>query len=206
MRSIHLSAFALLLSFLLSAQGLQAQFISFGPRVGVSMSSLERLPSGVRDATYRTGLLAGGFVRLKVPVLGLFVQPELLYAQSGGRYTSLTGEQVDLRVNSIDVPLLLGIQLVRVFRVYGGPVFGQVIDARTETGGVSTSVPDLNNNLRSVMVGFGFNLSRLELDLRFVSRGNPIASTSSTRMGGFQLSAAYRLRTKGKSIWRKRFS
>jgi hypothetical protein len=171
-----------------------AQVISIGPRVGVNSTSLKGLPTGASNSEHQLGYSVGGFARLKIPVLGLFVQPELLYSQTGGSYQAASGENVDFRLQSVDVPLLFGIQLVRVVRVYGGPMFGQTIGSRYEPA--SLPAPEISNSFRTGVFGVGANFGRFELDLRFFSRSNAIIPASNTRLDGFQLSAAYRLRAK----------
>jgi hypothetical protein len=200
-RFLHFACLITGLLFLGLADRAGAQVISIGPRVGVNSTSLTGLPAGARNSEHQLGYSVGGFARLKIPVLGLFVQPELLYSQTGGSYQAATGENVDFRLQSVDVPLLFGIQLVRVVRVYGGPMFGQTISSRYEPGGLGTP-PEVSNSFRTGVFGVGANFGRFELDLRFFSRSNAIIPASNTRLDGFQLSAAYRLRAK--RGWRDR--
>ncbi|MCU0451920.1 MAG: PorT family protein [Bernardetiaceae bacterium] len=173
----------------------QAQLLSFGPRVGLSMSDLSGLPTNADNGTYRPGVMAGAWGRLKIPVIGLFVQPELLYVQKGGNYTvSGTNGTYNLAVNQLDVPVLFGIQFFRTFRGYLGPVYSRTLDSQLSGPNLPGSeVPGIYRDSRSAVFGLGVNFKKLEIDARFITRSNPIASSTNLRTGGFQITAAYRL-------------
>ena len=88
---------------LLSLQG----FAQFGVKAGLNFNSLGEL-EGTKSFSVgmekKTGFHAGVLYRFKVPVIGLAVQPELIYSQTKGNmqlYTSLPGAAVSNTENGV---------------------------------------------------------------------------------------------------------
>ena len=68
--------------------------------------------------------------------LGAFaVEPQILYVRQGLRIRPEGGKEINLKSNSIDVPVLLSLRLLRPFRFYVGPVFTVMNDCKQKSGG-----------------------------------------------------------------------
>jgi len=115
-------------------QMIQAQnnppVFTFGPKAGVNYSTLVRDTRNF-SADYRLGYNAGLFLRFNIG--RLYIQPEGIFSTKGASITidqSVDPEvkkgKYQLRLNNVDVPILLGLSLVnnRLFniRIFGGPI------------------------------------------------------------------------------------
>ena len=67
--------------------------------------------------------------------LGAFaIEPQILYAP-GLRIKPEGAKEINLKSNSIDVPVLVSLRLLRPFRFYAGPVFTVMNDCKQKSGG-----------------------------------------------------------------------
>ena len=56
--------------------------------------------------------------------LGAFaIEPQILYVRQGLRIRPEGGSEINLKSNSIDVPVLVSLRLLNPVRIYAGPVF-----------------------------------------------------------------------------------
>ncbi|MDE7450619.1 MAG: PorT family protein, partial [Alistipes sp.] len=64
------------------------------------------------------------------------VEPQILYLRQGLRVRMADGgEQLDVRSNSIDVPVFASFRLLNPLRIYAGPVFTVMNDCKRISGG-----------------------------------------------------------------------
>ena len=62
--------------------------------------------------------------------LGAFaIEPQILYVRQGLRIKPEGAKEINLKSNSIDVPVLVSLRLLRPFRFYAGPVFTVITTA-----------------------------------------------------------------------------
>nr|WKN36779.1 porin family protein [Tunicatimonas sp. TK19036] len=167
MKQVCLIAIALCLA--LSSYG---QLVTFGPKIGISHSSLteedaQEIAAGDASVGFHAGLFA------RVSVLGFYVQPEALFTSSGGqiRYTdpqSNLTEVKDMTYNKIDVPIMLGFKIGPLFRVNAGPSFSMLLNADAREDG---TVDEVKDNYKDATVGFqagiGMDISKVTFDLRY---------------------------------------
>ena len=155
------------------------QGISGGGKLGMSSSNLS---SG--DASFESGdkggFAAGGFVN--VAITGVFsVEPQLLFIQKGAKLTAL-GEEVTLKLDYLEVPLLGVVTSprwgpVRAF-VYGGPAFGFNVSATAApVGGEDEEdvADDVKGNDVAVTFGGGIIVDGLTLEARYTMGVSSIA-------------------------------
>ena len=173
-----------------------AQLFTLGPKVGFSSSrlSLEEAEL-VRAGSSTIGFHAGAFTRLTI--LGIYLQPEVLFTQSGGRIevrdgVSDTFDQIqELTYNKLDVPVMLGFRIGDVLRINAGPSFSLILgqDARTEG-----TTAEVRNNYESSTVGYqvggGLDIGRLVLDVRY--EGNLSKLGDSVQLGRRRFDTDYR--------------
>ncbi len=159
--------YIVLLLLVLGAGTANAQ-LSFGVKGGLNFGTFSSLPDGVDNDGSRIGIVLGAYTRFKIPVVGLFVQPELIFSQKGGKQTA-GGITATTSVNNIDIPILVGGSLGPV-RLAIGPVFGFPIGAKSEVAGISVDIlENVNSPLAGLQIGAGISIpgTKLGFDLRY---------------------------------------
>ena len=95
------------------------------------------------------------------------VEPQILYLRDGLRF-NFEGEQLKLRSNSIDVPVLVSFRLLNLLRLYAGPVFTVMNDCKLSTGDPSPYDFGRLRPTLSYTIGAGVKFTRhLLIDLRY---------------------------------------
>ena len=117
------------------------------------------------DVRNKMGWQVGMVTALKVGIIA--VEPQILYVRQGLRIRPEGGNELNLKSNSIDVPVLVSLRLLSPFRVYAGPVFTVMNDCKQKTGGDLIDFGRVRPSL-SYTVGAGVALLRhLLVDVRF---------------------------------------
>jgi hypothetical protein len=182
-----------------------AQSLAFGLKAGLNFSEMKNgrpdLYSGTANAT---GFLGGVYAR--AGLLGFFVQPEAVYSQRKGAFTSKAdGTAVINTLSYIDVPVLFGYKLAFA-RVNVGPNFQFLMGAKQDASSLARDPNFSKSNFDKSTVGFqagvGVDLLKLSLDLRydgsFGSIGKPVtvggqSFDNSTRASMWQLSLGFKI-------------
>lgn len=95
------------------------------------------------------------------------VEPQILYVRQGLRLQPDGGRELNVKSNSIDVPVLASLRLLRPLRIYAGPVFTVMNDCKQKSGGDLLDFGRVRPTL-SFTVGAGVALMRhLLVDLRY---------------------------------------
>lgn len=200
--------FFLLLSFLAFAQISQAQLLKFGLRAGVSstdlsaddllitnLDGLQELSVKAGDA--RIGVHGGIFARINIPVLPIFIQPELLFSSVGGEYevssvingsTENETSIKDVNFSRLDIPALIGTKFGPL-RLNAGPIFTFILnedngfaDAVREASQISNAEQDNNGATVGYQAGVGLDLWKLALDVKY--EGNLSKLGNGVTVGG----------------------
>lgn len=122
------------------------------------------ISEGFEDATTmegksKTGYHLGGFARFGF--LGIFIQPELMYTRLNTEY-----DQFEYKLDKIDAPLLVGINILGPLNIKAGPSFQYILSNELE--GSSVKISDVENNISvGYQLGAGVNLGRLGFDVRY---------------------------------------
>ncbi|MEN1785642.1 MAG: outer membrane beta-barrel protein [Bacteroidota bacterium] len=153
----------LLFAFLLlsSSYGLLAQAGSgFGIKAGLNYSGNGDYFDAVRDASENpernAGFHIGVFGKLGTQI---YVRPELMYTRTTSGYN-----QGDLKIQKIDMPLLVGTKVFGPLHAFLGPSFQYILD--TSFDGVS--IDDIENDITlGFHFGVGVNLAKFGIDLRY---------------------------------------
>mgnify|MGYP002536794970 CR=1 FL=1 len=100
--------------------------------------------------------------------LGAFaVEPQILYVRQGLRIRPHGGNEINLKSNSIDVPVLASFRLLKPVRIYAGPVFTVMNDCKQKSGGDLLDFGRVRPTM-SYTVGAGVKLlGHLLVDLRY---------------------------------------
>ncbi|MDE7304620.1 MAG: PorT family protein [Alistipes sp.] len=117
------------------------------------------------DIKNKLGWQAGLVTSLKI---GWFsVDPQILYVRQGLRIRQEGGDEINLKSNSIDVPVLAAFRPIRIVRIYAGPVFTVMNDCKQKSGGDKIDFGRIRPTL-SYSVGAGVTLFKhLLVDLRY---------------------------------------
>ena len=117
------------------------------------------------DIRNKMGWQAGIVTAVK---LGAFaVEPQILYVRQGLRIRPEGGEELNLKSNSIDVPVLASFRLLNPLRIYAGPVFTVMNDCKQKSGGDLLDFGRIRPSV-SYTVGAGVVLLRhLLIDVRY---------------------------------------
>jgi hypothetical protein len=172
--------FALVLIVLISFPAFSQ--IKFGLKAGastssLSMSTLKTLTSGSTtytvDAltTAKYGFHGGAFMRLTI--LGLYIQPELLFATRSNEYTvkNITASSPSVIVkqsfNKLDIPVMVGFKLGPL-RLNAGPAASLLLNTPKEL----IDSPDFKNMYSRMTIGYqagiGLDLLKtLTFDIRY---------------------------------------
>ncbi len=164
-----------------------AQFLTFGLRGGVNSSALQVKKSfPVSDGTiyYKGGdKILGWHVGMlaRVTISNFYVQPELLFVESGGNIVvSGTGysipEKGEIKFNNLSVPVLAGLKLGKIFRINAGPAFDFPLSHKT-----ADNLRNLDQKYKKATVGYqagiGADISALMIDLKYEGNLSKLGDT-----------------------------
>lgn len=152
-----------------------AQSFTRGIKVGAGLGSanVEKVTNGWENDGITAGIHAGVFGRLKLGPL--FVQPEVYYTFTNANLSKENlqtnqVERLELNFHRLDVPVLAGVRLSKLFRINAGPFASVLIDteAISESTYVEEQVDDLYRRaIWGIQAGVGLDFWRLTLDARY---------------------------------------
>lgn len=160
--------FSLALFFLVISSA-KAQ-INFGAKGGLNFNASELSTSGGSiDSKDNSGYHAGVWMRVKIPAIGLYVRPEIIYTSLTSEYTvPVINQSASFELNKIDLPVLIGMKFIGVGNFFIGPSFQYVLSSKFNVGENSieqTITPeDFNMGLQ---VGLGIAFWKIGVDLRY---------------------------------------
>ena len=95
------------------------------------------------------------------------IEPQILYVRQGMRIRTEGEAEVNVKSNSIDVPVLASLRLLRPVRIFAGPVFTVLNDCKQKSGGDLLDFGRVRPTM-SYTVGAGVVLLRhLLIDVRY---------------------------------------
>ena len=185
----------------------QAQLpFTVGIKGGGSFSSLQNLDNDRTSSGSRTGFVLGAYARVDLPLNqeGFYIQPELVYAQKGGKLEEsriiqgvpVATEEFTVKVNTIDIPILFGYQFAKIVRLNLGPVISPVLKATLEGPDIDGDIANQNSILIGFQLGGGVSLNNLEIDLRYELPLSKVSNDSEFRTNAIQLTLGYLISSK----------
>jgi len=154
--------------------------LNFGSTGG--LSTFSEFTNNVVDSENRVGFHVGGFAKFKL--LGIFIQPELVYTQLNSEFEDATS--VDYSLSKIDIPVLLGFDIAGPLNLKAGPSFQLILD--NDISGIGIGIEDPENSFTvGYQLGAGLQLGRLGLDLRYEGafQENNVLSDTNVQDFGF---------------------
>src|SRR5690606_15609035 len=176
----------LMITMLLMAGSAVAQ-VSYGIKGGLNFGATgdyETIASGFEDATTikgksKTGYHLGGFANFGL--LGIFLQPEIVYTRLNTEYG-----QMDYKLDKIDAPVLLGVNILGPLNIKAGPSFQYVL--KNDLEGSSLSVNDVEDKITlGYQLGAGVGFGRLDFDIRYEGAFKENTAFSDTASQNFSI-------------------
>lgn len=164
--------FTVLLLFLSVAS--HAQFLKFGIKGGVNYNvngdlralsdgqELDKLSSN-EEVGYHVGILT----EIKLPLF-LYIRPELMYTHTESSYKGDNGRS-KLKMDKIDVPILVGLRIFKIGRFFLGPNFQYVMNTDLTVPETIESISKLNSDdfVVAGQIGVGLNFGKIGADIRW---------------------------------------
>jgi len=123
--------------------------------------------------TYQLGIYA----RLKLA--GIYIQPEAMFSNSKTeiKFLDIMDENQELndvigevKLNKVDVPVLIGKRFLKIFRVNAGPVFSLLLSQDIDQVSAQETWSEIDANYKNATVGLqygvGLDISMVSVDLR----------------------------------------
>ena len=149
-----------------------AQFLNFGVKGGLNYNSNGDLQNDLQNITISsdsdTGYHFGAFAEIKLPLF-LYVRPELTYTKTQSNYDLDGGITSGLTIKKIDAPVLVGIRVLKIGRIFLGPSFQYILDTELSNSAIFDNVKEISSDDFSVGVqfGFGIELGKFGVDARW---------------------------------------
>ncbi len=168
--------FILVLAALTFSIAAYSQGFEIGIKGGLNITSagaVKNLVPGVGISSKNT-YNGGVYGRFKIKLIGVFVQPELVYNTRGYNFSitePITNTTINIKQQAyyIDMPVLVGLKMFKFLRVYAGPNFQYLL--KNEITGIDDIVDfkktDMKKANTGVQIGFGLDLSKFRVDLKY---------------------------------------
>ena len=164
------------------SQSTNAQ-LHFGIKGGLNYNSetiIAVTENVFEGAESKAGYHAGIWLRAKIPVLGIYIRPELIYTNLESSITYLPAGivadalQTDFSFQKIDIPVLFGKKFLGVGNVFIGPSFQYVLAQDFDLN----DIPEVTGDGFTVglQIGAGIELGKLGIDVRLERGFNDIES------------------------------
>ncbi len=131
--------------------------------------------SDVKDDVFegaksKTGFHAGAWLRIKLPLTGLYIRPEFVYTQLKNEVeyrpnTTIAAKTTTYEIQKIDVPVLLGTSFLKVGHAFIGPSFQYILDSDFDIEDLKQV--DSDGFSLGLQLGAGVELGKLGLDVRW---------------------------------------
>ena len=162
MKKLILLAAVVLVGFNANAQG-----VDFGVKAGANFATIGGDESG--DFGNRTAFHFG--VTAGISVSDNFsVQPELVYSAQGASIDYGGGEDGDIKLDYLNLPIMAQFQVADGFSVEVGPQFGFLLSAKADDGDNEEDIKDFVKGL-DLAAGIGVNYA-MASGLNFGARYN----------------------------------
>ena len=142
--------FCIVSAFVLFVSIVSAQETHFGLKAGVNIASANVSPGSDYDS--KAGLHVGGLAHIHLSK-NFALQPEVVYSMQGGKV-----DDTKLKLNYINIPLLVQYMTDNGFRLQTGPQLGLLLSAKTEVGDVEV---DRKDNFTSTDFSWAFGAGYL---------------------------------------------
>ncbi|MDG1227994.1 MAG: outer membrane beta-barrel protein [Polaribacter sp.] len=161
--------------------------IAFGIKGGLNYNSnsIKEVSSDVFDgAKSKTGYHAGIWLRFKIPVIGFYLRPELVYTNLANEVSynnSIAKTLTTYSFQKIDIPVLFGKKIFGIGNLYAGPSFQYILDSDFGLSEITDVKTD--GFTAGIQFGGGIELGKLGIDIRWERAFSGVKSTLSKIAG-----------------------
>ena len=157
--------------------------LDFGVKAGLNYNS-ESIQSVSEDvftgAESKTGYHAGVWLRFKLPIIGFYLRPEILYTNLENELLYKIRETAPSQTTSynfqkIDIPVLIGKKFFGIGNVFAGPSFQYILNSDFSLNDISEV--DTDGFSVGLQFGAGIELGNLGIDVRWERGLNTVEST-----------------------------
>jgi hypothetical protein len=145
------------------------------------------------NAESRTGYHAGIWLRFKLPMVGWYIRPELVYTSLKSevdlRTSATTSEVVGYDFQKLDIPVLLGKKFLKIAYVHIGPSFQYILDGDLNYDAVSNLKAD--GFTVGMQLGGGIEIGKFGIDLRWERAFSDVESEIISDIGGANTTANF---------------
>ena len=153
--------------------------INFGIKGGLNYNSnsIKNVSEHVFDgAESKTGYHAGVWLRFKLPIVGFYVRPELVYTNLKNEVVyNFSSATTTYSFHKIDIPVLIGKKVFGIGNVFIGPSFQYILASDFEISDISNV--DSKGFTMGLQFGGGVEFGKLGLDVRWERAFSDIEST-----------------------------
>lgn len=163
-----------------------SQGLSYGIKGGYNYSTVRA--SNQRFVEGQDGFHAGVFANFSAILIQ--VQPEFLFSQRG--YEVENGN--DLRMNYIDLPVLLKVKVFPFVTVDAGPQYSYLINTKETSDELELpSMPSFKKSELSAVIGTSVNVWKLGASIRYIHGFTELETLNKSKNSMFQLALQIKL-------------
>ena len=155
----------------LSSLSLFAQKNGVGIKAGLSSTQVNFEGEQLVPSDAQMGYHLGVFARFGG--VGFFVQPEVLFTQTSGRFklelpaTPNSNKSYEANFNRLDVPVMAGFRMLKVIRIMAGPIASFNIDSSLKDAGTTVQNIDFKKATLGYQTGVGVDLGNLSIEGKY---------------------------------------
>ena len=169
-------SFLLIFAFFICLNSVNAQFLNFGLKGGVNYNSNGDLraftisnPSEISkfSSNEETGYHLGMLAEIKLPLF-LYIRPELVFTHTESSY-KIEGETGKLKMDKLELPVLVGFRILKFGRLFFGPNFSYVLNTKLSVPETIESISNVDYDDLTVsgQIGLGVNFGKIGADIRW---------------------------------------
>lgn len=202
-KSTNMKKFTLIISAILIATAMQAQF-HFGPQIGYTGSKLTTNTSEI-TAQLKNNFMFGVFARIGEKV---YVQPEVNWLTQGGIWEGATDNtKLEMTYKTVQIPVSLGWRMIDLklvnIRIHGGFTANIATDKKIEITGITDPIDeaDWKDLIWQYQVGAGVDVLMFALDVKYMGGLNELSkndiiidqNTMSTKSNMFVVTLGWKI-------------
>ncbi len=147
-----------------------AQNSGFGIKAGLSSTEIDFKNKQIVPDGAQTGYHLGIYGRFGAA--GFFVQPELLFTQTSGKFMiNFPGQgdsdQYKANFNRLDIPVMVGLRMLKIVRLMAGPIASININSELKDAGNTVNDVKFNNATFGYQAGVGLDIGNLSVDAKY---------------------------------------
>ena len=166
----HMKKITLIIGLLVVGLQFSNAQVNMGVKAGINYNNngdlklADVVTNAIQGADAKTGFHAGLWFRAKLPMVGLYLRPEVIYTQVKSQYYyKSTNTSYDFK--KIDVPILLGKKFLKVATIFAGPSFQYVLNSNF--GMATVNEISLDKFSLGLQSGFGIEINKIGVDVRW---------------------------------------